>query len=50
MAGTLVALIVGLGIFNRLRARSAVLYFEEVQPEILTRLGLMFVAPERLSG
>jgi hypothetical protein len=45
MAGTLVALIAGLGLFNRLRARSALLYFEEVQPEVLTRLGLLFVAP-----
>jgi hypothetical protein len=35
-----VAIAVGLWIFNRLHARTAVLYYDEVLPEIITRLGL----------
>lgn len=46
MAGVLVALIAGAGVINRIRARSAVLYFEELPAEIITRLGLVYVAPE----
>ena len=44
-AGSLVAIIAAVGIYNRVRARSAVLYFEEVDPEIMTRLNLMFIPP-----
>jgi len=43
MFGILLGAAIVLGIFNRLLARTAVLYFEESQPEILTRLGLSFV-------
>jgi hypothetical protein len=49
MAGVLLALVIGLGIVNRWRARSAILYFEEVQPEVITRLGLLFVPPPQAS-
>jgi hypothetical protein len=48
-AGILLALVTGLGVFNRWRARSAILYFEEVQPEVITRLGLLFVPPAQTS-
>jgi hypothetical protein len=34
---------------NRLHARSAVLYFEELPPEVITRLGLFFVPPAQAS-
>lgn len=44
-AGVLVAMIAGVGIYNRIHARSAVLYFEEVEPEVVTKLGLMFIPP-----
>jgi len=37
----------GLWIHNRHRAKSAVLYFEELQPEIITSLGLVWLAPSR---
>jgi hypothetical protein len=37
----LAAVAAGLRIFNRQRAKSAVLYFEELPPEIITALGLM---------
>jgi hypothetical protein len=45
MVGVLLALGIGLGIFNRMRSRSALLYFEEVEPEVITRLGLIYVPP-----
>ena len=45
MVGVLLALGIGLGIFNRMRSRSALLYFEEVEPEVITRLGLVYVPP-----
>lgn len=35
----------GLFAYNRVQARSAVLYFEELPPEIVTRLGLIYVPP-----
>jgi hypothetical protein len=35
---------------NRLHAQTAVLYFEEQPPEIITRLGLMVVPPPRISA
>lgn len=35
----------GLWTFNRHRAKSAVLYFEEVPPEVITTLGLISVRP-----
>jgi hypothetical protein len=34
---------------NRLHARLAVLYFEELPPEVITRLGLIFVPPAQVS-
>jgi hypothetical protein len=34
---------------NRLHARSAVLYFEELPPEVITRLGFFFVPPAQAS-
>lgn len=40
MVGALAAVAVGLWIFNRHRAKSAVLYFEETEPEVITTLGL----------
>jgi hypothetical protein len=49
MAGALIAFIVGLGAINRLRARTAVLYFEELPPEPITRLGLLYVPPAESS-
>jgi len=39
------AAITALRTINSLHARSAVLYFEEQPPEVLTRLGLIFVPP-----
>jgi hypothetical protein len=48
MAGVLAALIAAVGISNRVHARSAELYFEEVQPEIVTRLGLMFIPKDEV--
>ncbi len=45
MTGVLLAGIVGLGVVNRVRAKEAVLYFEEVPQEIIARLGLIFVLP-----
>ncbi len=35
----------GLFAYNRVKASSAVLYFEELPPEIITRLGLVYVPP-----
>jgi hypothetical protein len=40
MVGVLAAVVAGLWIFNRHRAKSAALYFEETEPEIITTLGL----------
>ena len=45
MAGVLLAGIVALGTVNRLRAKNAVLYFEEVPEEIIARLNLLYVPP-----
>ncbi|WP_109484533.1 hypothetical protein [Occallatibacter savannae] len=42
-----VAISVVLWISNRIRARSAVLYYDEVLPEVITRLGLTFLPPPR---
>ena len=44
-AGILIALIAAVGAYNRIRARSAVLYFEDAAPEIVTKLNLMFIPP-----
>lgn len=41
----LVAVALGLLVFNRHRAKSAVLYFEELPPEVITTLGLVWVRP-----
>jgi hypothetical protein len=35
----------GMAAYNQIKARTAVLYFEELPPEILTRLGLVYVPP-----
>ena len=40
LAGTLGALAAGLWAMNRHRARSAVLYYEELEPEVITTLGI----------
>jgi len=40
----------GLFAYNRTQARSAVLYFEELPPEIITRLGLIYVPPAKPSS
>jgi hypothetical protein len=45
MTIVLVAAALGLWAFNRRRARSAVLYFEELPPEVITTLGLVWVLP-----
>lgn len=45
MAGVLAAMALAVSIWNRLRARTATLYFEEVPEEVVTRLGLLFVPP-----
>jgi hypothetical protein len=45
---TAVGAIVALRVVNSVHARSAELYFEEVQPEIITSLGLMFIPQEEL--
>jgi hypothetical protein len=49
MAAVLAGMIATVGAYNRMHARSAVLYFEEVQPEFVTKLGLMYIPPERTS-
>ncbi len=46
-AGILVVIVAVVGTYNRVRARSAMLYFEDVAPEIVTRLNLMFIPPAR---
>ncbi len=40
LAGFSIALAIGLWVFNRIHAESAVLYYEETLPEVITRLGL----------
>jgi hypothetical protein len=50
MAGVLLAGIVALGAMNLHRAKSAVLYFEEMPAEIITRLKLIFVPPAESSS
>ena len=40
----------GLRSANFVHAKNARLYFEEVQPEVLTRLGLLYVPPEVQAG
>jgi hypothetical protein len=45
MSGVLLAGIVALGTVNRLRAKDAVLYFEEVPTEVIARLGLLYIPP-----
>ena len=47
MIGALLAGIVGLGTVNRMRAKDAQLYFEEVPVEVIMRLGLLYVPPAR---
>jgi cytochrome c oxidase subunit IV len=42
-------IIAALWAINRLHARSAVLYFEELPPEVITRLGLLFVPPAQIA-
>ncbi len=46
----LIVLIVSLNAYNRMRARSAVLYFEETPEEVLTRLNLLYVPPAPATG
>lgn len=43
------AVAIGMFTFNRIRARSAVLYYDEVLPEVITRLGLTFLSPSPVS-
>jgi hypothetical protein len=50
IVGVLLAAIVGLGVVNRHRAKSAVLYFEEMPAEVIMRLGLIFVPPAESSS
>jgi len=45
MTTVLVAVALGLWVFNRHRAKSAVLYFEELPPDVITTLGLVWVRP-----
>ena len=49
MAGVLLGGAVALGILNRVRAKDAVLYFEEKPEEIIARLGLLYIPPEKVS-
>jgi hypothetical protein len=49
MVGALLAGIIALGAVNRMRAKDAVLYFEEVPEEIIARLGLLYVPPAETS-
>lgn len=48
MAGVLLGGAVGLRILNRVRARDAVLYFEEKPEEVIARLGLLYIPPEKV--
>lgn len=45
LVSVFVAVIFAVWVVNRIHARSAVLYFEELPPELITRLGLIFVPP-----
>jgi len=45
LLGVFLAGIVALGTVNRLRAKDAVLYFEELPAEAITRLGLLYIPP-----
>jgi hypothetical protein len=45
MTTLLVAAALGLLVFNHRRAKSAVIYFEELPPELITTLGLVWVQP-----
>jgi hypothetical protein len=47
MAAVLLGGAIALGIINRIRAKDAQLYFEEVPIEVITRLGLLYVPPAR---
>jgi hypothetical protein len=50
LLGIEASVILALWVMNRVHARSAVLYFEELPPEILTRLGLLYVPPPQSSA
>jgi hypothetical protein len=45
MVGVLLAGILALGTVNRIRAKNAVIYFEEVPAEVILRLGLLYIPP-----
>lgn len=45
MAAVLAAGVAAVGTYNRVRARSAALYFEEVPEQVVTGLGLIYVPP-----
>ena len=45
LIGISAAVAFGLWIFNRIHARSAVLYYEETLPDVITRLGLTYIPP-----
>jgi len=48
--GLMLAALIALGTFNRFRARDAVLYFEDLPPELVIRLGLMYIPPDPSSS
>jgi hypothetical protein len=48
MTTVLVAIALGLWLFNFHGAKSAVIYFEELPPELITTLGLVWVQPSAL--
>lgn len=48
-AGIFIGLIAAVGAYNRIRAHSAVLYFEDVAPEFVTKLNLMYIPPAQSS-
>lgn len=50
MTGILTAAIVGVYVSNRQHAKTAVLYFEEVPPEVVTQLGISSLIPQRPVG
>ncbi len=50
IAAAAVMVLAGLRVANFVHAKDAQLYFEEVQPEIVTRLGLMYIPPASVSG
>jgi hypothetical protein len=43
-------LVIGLWIYNRIHARTATLYYEEVIPEVITRLGITLLPSSTLPG